>query len=124
MEVDIRISTRRTASPAMNGFMTGLPVTRRRPLVAFPAVGRMNCYSTGSNVTRQPIRMITIGAIRERTTNDEVTKLPLYCLKFMFGRRLVDHMADEHEYECNCGESFENEEELKEHAREEHDADV
>jgi hypothetical protein len=29
-----------------------------------------------------------------------------------------------HEHECDCGATFETEEELTEHAREEHDADV
>lgn len=32
-------------------------------------------------------------------------------------------MADE-EYECDCGATFDTEEGLEEHAREEHDADV
>lgn len=30
----------------------------------------------------------------------------------------------EHEFECDCGASFETEAELKEHAREAHDANV
>lgn len=35
-------------------------------------------------------------------------------------------MAHDHtdEYECDCGQTFDTEEELKTHAREEHDADV
>lgn len=33
------------------------------------------------------------------------------------------HMADD-EYECDCGAAFGTEKELKEHAREKHDADV
>jgi len=33
-------------------------------------------------------------------------------------------MSEEHEHECGCGETFETEEEMKEHAREEHDMDV
>lgn len=40
----------------------------------------------------------------------------------------VNCMAHDHDHdevhECDCGASFESEEELKRHAREEHDADV
>lgn len=32
-------------------------------------------------------------------------------------------MADQETYECGCGATFDTEEELKQHAREEHDAD-
>lgn len=32
-------------------------------------------------------------------------------------------MADD-EYQCDCGATFDTEEEFEEHAREEHDADV
>ena len=38
--------------------------------------------------------------------------------------RLRAGMADTESYDCDCGASFETEEELKEHARDIHDADV
>lgn len=52
-----------------------------------------------------------------------VTQLPVLCLRFLTSLLDISNMADE-EYECDCGATFETEEELKEHAREEHDADV
>jgi hypothetical protein len=33
-------------------------------------------------------------------------------------------MAVDHDFECDCGETFESEEALKDHAREAHDADA
>lgn len=33
-------------------------------------------------------------------------------------------MAEDETYDCDCGATFETEAELKEHAREAHDADV
>lgn len=33
-------------------------------------------------------------------------------------------MADPETFDCDCGASFDAEEELKEHAREAHDADI